>query len=160
MAALSGRISTRDNTTNEEEHWAKKAFDSEVGFRLYARPEWQHAPDNEDEEARIGGWGQCVKAWRFASCGSNNGRLMFAIEIEQNNMASHRHLLFADQVKNVLAKTDAYPTLGYPRVEEVIINIHQHTGWCYTPDPVVLMFVGPTNALAFQMALVEFLGNW
>jgi hypothetical protein len=151
--------SAHDNTTSEE-HWAKKAFQNDMEFRQYAKPQWQNVPDmNDDEEALIGGWGQCVRKWRFAICGSNNGRLMFAIEIEQNNKMMHRHLLFADQIKSVLAKTDAYPTFDYPRVEEIIINIHR-TGWSYTPDPVTLMFVGPTNALAFQMALVEFLGNW
>lgn len=149
------------NSTTIEEHWAKKAFQDDIEFRQYAKPQWQNTPDiNDDEEARIGGWGKCVRKWRFATCGSNNGRFMFAIEIEQNNKMMHRHLLFADQVKSVLARTDCYPTLGYPRMEQVIIDIHQQTGWCYTPGPVTLMFVGPTNAIAFQMALVEFLGNW
>jgi hypothetical protein len=85
---------------------------------------------------------------------------MIAIEIALNNMASHRHLLFADQVKSVVTKTDISPTFNYTRVEKVVIDIHKNVGWSYTPDQVTLMFIGPANSLAFQKSLVEFLGNW
>lgn len=144
----------------EDDHWARKAFETIGDYKLYIEPDWQVAPDSVEDDRSINSWGQCVNGWRFATCGSKNGRLMIAIEIALNNMASHRHLLFADQVKSVVTKTDISPTFNYTRVEKVVIDIHKNVGWSYTPDQVTLMFIGPANSLAFQKSLVEFLGNW
>jgi hypothetical protein len=132
--------------------------DSIVYKEKYTGTLWQNAPEKEQPEPFAAAWYSCVERWHFVQLGGLR-RQRLIIEVELHGGTSLRHILYLDQVKGVLTKSNNRDTCGYKVMEEVIIDM-RYRGNSFSPEQVRFKFMGSANAMAFHLALSEALDRF
>jgi hypothetical protein len=120
---------------------------------------WLDAPNPSLHEGSSA-WYSCVKRWRLEHIyGTVPEQSQMILEVGTNAGTVYRHIIFLDQVANVVTKMREGDYGGEPvadTVEEVIIDIRNTGGWA--PTELKLRCMGSANSLALHRAIVEFLG--
>jgi hypothetical protein len=118
---------------------------------------WQDAPNTTLHEGSSA-WNGCVKRWRLAL--TDRERRQMILEVGTGGGEVYRHIIFLDQLVNVVTKIRSGDDGGEPiadTVEEVILDIRNTGGW--EPAKIKLRCMGGANSLALQMAIIDFLGH-
>ena len=124
-----------------------------VAKEKYTGTLWQNAPEKEQPPPFATSWYYCVERWHFVQLGGQC-RHRLIIEVELHGGTSLRHILYLDQVKGVLTKSNNREHGAYKVVEEVIIDM-RHRSNSFSPEQVRFKFMGSANAMAFHLALIE-----